>query len=108
MSNMPKTVAFGGLSLIGGVALASAFGQARKQKRIDFNPFKGDVIPVTPFGAVANTTAVCVGIYLAAAGWKDTLIGYGYNDQEIAKLIPIGFAASGVLSLVLVAERTRK
>lgn len=103
-----KYLLLGVASLISGFAFAAAYGQAKKKKRIDFNPFQGDVLPVTPSGAAANTTAFCLAVYLATVGWRDTLLSSGYTKEEVATMIPLGFATAGVGSLILMAERTRK
>jgi hypothetical protein len=101
-----KYLLLGATSLIGGFIFAASMGRAKSKK--GFNPFQGDALSVTPSGAAANLTAVCVGIYLGTAGWRDTLLSVGYTRNEVATMIPLGFVTAGIGSLILVAERTRK
>jgi hypothetical protein len=103
-----KFAILGVAALAGTFALLSALKEARQHERIEFNPFKGDVLPVSAPRAATNVTFMCLGIYLGVLGIKEAMTGAGYTQAQVADIIPHGFVAAGVLSLVHVAMQTRK
>jgi hypothetical protein len=108
MADEAKYAVLGIVTLAGGAALGHAFGKVRKQPRIQFNPFQGDVLPITPFEGAANTAFFFLGLWLGAVGIKESLVANGYTDAQVASIITHGTAAMGIMSLWLVASQTRK